>query len=239
VSLRPACFIDSGRTPSTAYQYRIRAYNGNGNSDYSNIGSATTNVDPNCIVNAPALAMSPSAQQYSKGGSELIYNIDLTNQDSSTCGISTFTLTTSDGTTLGSYPLSPGGTASATWTTSAPAADGSYTKFVTAIASGHASASNSATGLVDATAPTAPGKLIALIKRGPQVAVSWSASADTGSGLKYYAIKRNNIIIATTTNTSYIDRPSIFSFDYSYTVEAHDNVGNFNSSSTLMSVDSR
>jgi len=166
----------------------------------------------------------------------LTYSIVLTNQDSSTCGISSFTLTTSDGTTLGSYALSPGGTASATWTTTAPAKDGSYTKFVTAIASGHASANNSAIVIVDATAPTAPGNLIALIQRGPQVAVSWRASADTGSGLKYYVIKRNNIIIATTTNTSYTDKPSIFSYDYSYTVEAYDNVGNFNSSSTFMTI---
>ncbi len=231
-----ASFIDSGRAPSTIYQYRVRAYNSKGNSEYSNISSATTGVDPTCAVNTPALAMSSPSKGYSKGGSELTYTIDLTNQDSSTCGISTFTLTTSDGTTLGSYALRPGDTASATWTTTAPATDGSYTKFVTAIASGHASASNSATVIVDATAPTAPGNLTAMIKRGLQVAVSWSASADTGSGLKYYVIRRNNSIIAITTNTSYIDIPSIVSYDYVYTVEAHDNVGNFNSSSTLMTI---
>ena len=37
-----ASFTDTGLTASTTYQYRVRAYNSNGNSSYSNISSATT-----------------------------------------------------------------------------------------------------------------------------------------------------------------------------------------------------
>ena len=37
-------FTDTGLTGATSYQYRARAYNSAGNSSYSNIGTATTNV---------------------------------------------------------------------------------------------------------------------------------------------------------------------------------------------------
>ena len=37
-------FTDTGLTGSTTYQYRARAYNSGGNSSYSNIGTATTDV---------------------------------------------------------------------------------------------------------------------------------------------------------------------------------------------------
>ena len=36
-------YADTGLKASTTYRYRVRAYNGSGNSDYSNIASATTN----------------------------------------------------------------------------------------------------------------------------------------------------------------------------------------------------
>jgi fibronectin type 3 domain-containing protein len=36
-------YADTGLKASTTYRYRVRAYNGRGNSDYSNIASATTN----------------------------------------------------------------------------------------------------------------------------------------------------------------------------------------------------
>ena len=64
-----ASLIDTGLTASTNYQYRARAYNSNGNSSYSNIGTATTNAPDvaTCTTNIPALTMSPNTQ-YSKPG---------------------------------------------------------------------------------------------------------------------------------------------------------------------------
>src|SRR5262249_5253687 len=39
-------FTDSGRAPTTTYWYRVRTYNANGNSLYSNTASATTGNAP-------------------------------------------------------------------------------------------------------------------------------------------------------------------------------------------------
>jgi hypothetical protein len=215
-----ASLIDTGLTASTNYQYRARAYNSNGNSGYSNIGTATTNAPDiaTCTTNTPALTMSPNTQ-YSKPGASLTYSIKLTNQDSSACSASTFTLTNSDGLILGSYSLSSGDS------TTAPVIEGNSTKSVTASAIGHADASKSATVIVDSTAPKAPGSLKATVnKRTQTVSLSWIASTDTGSGLLNYVIKLNNTSIGTTTTTKYIDNPGKGTF--TYTVEAFDKVGN-------------
>jgi peptidyl-Asp metalloendopeptidase len=230
-------FTDSSLVTSTTYQYRIRAYNSNGNSSYSNIGSATTNaqVASTCTSNTPALTMGPNAL-YSKPGATIKFDISLTNQDTSACGISTFTLTGNDNTALGSYALSPASSTSTSWSSPAPSTDGTYTKSVTASATGHASATRSATVTVDGTAPTAPGNLTAVSKKN-QVNLSWTASTDSGSGIAHYIIKRNNSPVATTTGTSYTDKLSGRSKgSFTYTVEAVDKVGNIAGSSTSVAV---
>ena len=154
----------------------------------------------------------------------------MTNQDSSACSAGTFTLTNSDGATLGSYSLSAGSSTTATWSTTAPATEGSSTKSVTASAAGHADASKSATVIVDSTAPKAPGSLKATVnKRNQTVSLSWIASTDTGSGLLNYVIKLNDATIGTTTTTKYTNKPGKGTF--TYTVEAFDKVGNSQGSS--------
>ncbi|MCZ6872323.1 MAG: fibronectin type III domain-containing protein [bacterium] len=46
LSANATSYSDTGLTSSTAYFYRVRAYNGAGNSDYSNIDSSTTDDPP-------------------------------------------------------------------------------------------------------------------------------------------------------------------------------------------------
>ncbi len=44
-------YADMGLAPSTLYYYRVRAFNGSGNSGYSNVASATTPTTP--VIIAP------------------------------------------------------------------------------------------------------------------------------------------------------------------------------------------
>lgn len=228
-------FTDSGLAAATTYQYRARAYNGVGHSSYSNVSSATTDnpVAEVCTNHTPSLAMSPGSL-FSAPGATVTFNVSLTNQDSSACASTTFILNTGDGYALGNFTLSAGSSTSTSWTATAPATDGAYTKSVSASATDHATADASSTLIVDGTAPNAPGNLTASVTRKSRVIVTWTASTDGGSGLKHYVIKRNGSTIATTTNTSYNDRPGTGTF--TYTVEAVDTVGNRQGSSTTITV---
>jgi hypothetical protein len=230
-------FTDTGLVPETTYWYRVRAYNSNGNSAYSNSSSTATqiSVTETCINNPPALSIA-SNTLYSQAGANVTYSISLSNQDSSICGSTTFTLTTSDGETLGYYSLSAGSSTNTTWVNTAPLIDGSYTKSVTVSAADHNNVSKSALIIVDGTAPTAPGNLSATVKRKPQVAVSWNTSTDSGSGFAHYIVKRNGVVIATTTRTSFTDKPG--SGTFVYTVDAFDKAGNVQGNSTSVIVES-
>jgi len=217
-------FADSGLATATTYQYRVRAYNSYGNSIYSNMVSVTTAAQAVCTSNTPAVTLTPSSI-YSKTGATISFSISLTNKDTSACSATTFTLTNSDGGTLGSYALSPASSTTATWTLTAPTTDGTYTKSVTASATGHTSARASSNVIVDGTAPTAPGNLVASVLKRTQIALSWSASTDAGSGVDHYDISRNGTKIASTTSLKYTDKPSSRG-SYTYNVQAFDKAGN-------------
>lgn len=228
-------FTDTGLTPETNYQYKARAYNSNGNSAFSNASNSTTDtpVIEACVNNNPQLGFA-TATQYSQAGASISYDISLTNQDTSICGLSTFSISSTDGSSIGSYSLSPGNTANTKWSSTAPTTDGNYTKTITAISAGHSNITKSVTVLVDSTAPTAPVNLTTTEKRKSQVGVSWGSSTDNGSGFKHYVVKRNGSVIATTTSTSLTDKPGTGT--HTYLVEAYDNAGNMNSSNTSLTI---
>lgn len=52
VGFDTAYFLNAGLTPSVTYYYRIRAFNDGGNSDFSNIDSATTFITPDEVYDA-------------------------------------------------------------------------------------------------------------------------------------------------------------------------------------------
>lgn len=62
-----ASYSSTGLNPSTLYYYRVRAYNGAGNSTYSNIANATTNAPAATTPSAPSglTATSPSTSSIS------------------------------------------------------------------------------------------------------------------------------------------------------------------------------
>ncbi len=218
-------FTDNGLPTNSTFYYRVRAYNSNGNSTYSNPAAAQTHtpIVETCTYSAPELNVSTN-NTYVAPGAPINFSSTLSNLDSSVCSANNFTLTTNHGDTVGMFTLSAGSTSNNTWATTAPSTDGNFSTTFTATANNHLSSSTTVSVEVDGTAPTTPANLTAEKRRKNQVRVSWGASSDSGSGISHYLVKRNGFSMTTTHNTSYTDRPGEGSF--TYTVEAIDNLGN-------------
>lgn len=225
-------FASNGLVAGSAYFFRVRAYNSNGFSAYSNTGNAVTTGSA-CVTGTPLLTLTSTAA-YVKPGAAVGFNAALTNTDSSACGAATFALSGSDGSSAGSFPLGAGASTTTIWSTTAPGTDGAAVKTLTASAAGHASAQASVSVTVDGTAPSAPGNLTASKAGRNGVSLAWSAAADSLSGLSGYTILRNGVVIGTTAATGFTDMQTLRGSTITYTVKATDKVGNSSSSSTLI-----
>ena len=77
---------------------------------------------------------------------------------------------------------------------------------------------------LDTTAPTVPTGVNGNVSTSPfQIALSWTASVDTGSGVGGYDVFRNGTQIGTSTSTAYTDTTMACTTQYNYTVAAYDN----------------
>jgi len=86
----------------------------------------------------------------------------------------------------------------------------------------------------DKTAPTAPTGLTAT-KSLSQVTLSWDASTDNVAVVGYY-IYRNNVLVSSTTATSYSDLTVVQGASYTYYIKAIDAAGNLSTSSKQISL---
>ena len=90
--------------------------------------------------------------------------------------------------------------------------------------------------VVDLTAPSVPGPVVARADSASQVSLSWSASSDA-VGVASYRITRNGTIIADKlTGTTFLDSTASAATTYSYTVSAVDTAGNRSAESTPATV---
>ncbi len=81
----------------------------------------------------------------------------------------------------------------------------------------------------DVTAPTVPTGLAAT-PAATEVALTWSAATDSGSGVAGYRVFRDGVEIATTAATSYTDIGLAYDTSYDYTVTAYDGASPANES---------
>ena len=88
---------------------------------------------------------------------------------------------------------------------------------------------------VDAFAPTQPKNLSADIRSEGVVRLSWTASSDNGTVVKYN-IYRNGSLIGTSNGTAYTDS-AVAAGLYEYYVEAVDNEGNVSRASDIVTID--
>ena len=201
----------------------------------STADSATFSVSTVCAAQAPSVSISPSSQG---AGASLpatrSYTVTVTNRDSAACSTSTFALSSTLPTSL------TGGFAAPATLTLAPGASGSAMLSVTALVDtppgnhtltagtladpSHGAASANATFWIDTTKPGTPTGLKASVK-GTKVALSWTASTDTGgSGVARYEVRRGTTVAGTTASTTYAESPGGGTF--TYTVVAIDGAGN-------------
>jgi chitodextrinase len=117
----------------------------------------------------------------------------------------------------------------------------SYSYTVTAVdaAQNESSPSNTAsatTPIVDTSAPTAPGNLVASksSKKPIKVALTWTGSSDN-VGVAGYRVFRNNTQIAQVSSLSYVDTHPSKGSD-TYTVTAYDAAGNVSNASNSATV---
>ena len=213
-------YTDSGLTENTTRYYRVRAYNGMGNSPYSNIASATT------TDSAPA---APSSLIASPSTDKIMLDWS-SNTEADLEGYDVFRSPTSGGTYI---QLNGTRVASSSYSDSSVAEDTVYYYVVNAVdENGNKSGySNEASAMIkssaDTTPPGTPNDLAASIKRRTRVLLDWSAVSDgSGSGVKHYRIMRNGTQLTTTSGTSYTDSNTSSGTSYTYYLIAVDNADN-------------
>jgi len=200
-------FTDTGLSPATQYQYRVRAVNGEGlESSLSSPATATTQdatppTVPQDLVATPVgterIDLSWSASQDPETGVES-YRVF---RDGSQIGTTAQTV------------YQDGGLSPAT----------SYDYYVVAVNGQGQVSQPSATvsaRTFDGTGPTTPADLTATAVGTQQIDLSWSPSEDPESGIDSYTIFRDGAEVANTSETSYQDTGLDPATTYEYRVSA-------------------
>lgn len=219
-------FADLTVTQTTAYSYRIRSYNANGDSAYSNLASATTPLPP-----AP---LSPSLLVATAAGAT---QVNLTWADNSGNETGFRLERSANGAGFVELVALPAGTTA--FADSSASASTTYEYRVRASnAGGNSAYSNTATVTTPAaaSAPSAPSGLTATASSATQVNLSWTDTASNETGFK---IERSasggaftQIATAGANSTAYFDTSVSAGIAYAYRVLANNSSGNSGYSNT-------
>lgn len=98
--------------------------------------------------------------------------------------------------------------------------------YYSADAAGHTEAVKSSQVRVDTLPPTAPGSVVASTTTTTTVDVSWVRASDATSGIAYYGIYRDGVLVGTSASLAYADSGLTSGQTYVYTVTAFDQAGN-------------
>lgn len=194
-----------------------------------------------CVRRTPTVAISPATQMVSSTGGVITYSTAVMNNDSVGCEDGSFAMSVTGGSLAGIFQTAvlvvpPGGSVSTGLNvqTSTGLADGAYQLSVKAadqrMPAGQHEGVGAAVLQVDTQTPLAPSSLSALLKKvqGQQaVQLTWPQASDStgGTGVSSYKFYRNNVLLANTTATSFVDETYSTSGSNTYTVFSVDAVG--------------
>ncbi len=200
-------YSDSGLSPATEYEYRVRAVNGDGlESELSDPATATT-LDATPPTTPQNLAASPV-------GTERI-DLDWTASDDPETGILEYRVFR-DGSEVGT-------TTQTVYQDDGLSPATEYDYYVVAVNGGGLESPSSATvsaRTFDGSGPTTPTDLAATAAGTDRIDLQWSAAEDPESGIASYKVFRDGMEIATTTETSYQDTGLTPATAYEYRVSA-------------------
>ena len=218
-------YTDSGLTASTAYSYRVRAFDlatPTANvSALSTAATATTQAAPD--TTAPTVPAGVAAVAESSSQIEISWSAS-TDAESGVGGYRIYRNGSASplATVTSTNYTDTGLTAGITYSYRVRAFDlATPTANVSALS---AAASATTPALPDVTAPTVPAGVTATAQSSTQILISWSPSTDVGTGVAGYRIYRDGsaTVLATVTTTSYADSGLTASTAYSYRVRAFD-----------------
>jgi len=233
VSAQATSISDTTVAGSTSYNYTVSATDNAGNTSAQSTAAGVTT--PTCADTTP-----PTVPTGVSATAASCTNVSVSWTSSSDAGSGVKQYNVYRNGTLIRTVLAP--TTSTSDTTAAGSSSYNYSVSATDNA-GNTSAQSTAAGVTtptcaDTTPPTVPTGVGATAVNCTNVSVSWTASTDTGSGVKQYNVYRNGTLIKTvlapTTSTS--DTTVAGSSSYSYTVSATDNAGNTSAQSTAAGV---
>ena len=199
-------------------------------------GTVTFTVDLGegvCVESAPGLLISPS---FATVGPDTSYDfdVDLTNNDSTSCSARTFDLSTNNGTLAdASLNVIPGNPGSTKLTVPGGSVSGDINFTVSIVGE---SVSDNGTLSIDATGPVVQNLDGSYQRKGKnhRIRLSWSGNDDTG--VASYQVYRGEDLITTTAQGSYTDSLATpIASTYSYEVKAIDLYGNVGAANATVS----